>query len=110
MSSFPILATARPCSLGGEVRHLIGALGLWPPATSRRTPGTRRSDPGRGRCGGSRRAGLPHRGPPRPEPRSKRNHPLRSPSGETPDPLARLFARELAYGLTDHLLEAPDPV
>src|SRR5829696_976834 len=104
------LATLRPCALRAERKRPLRALRVSPPATSRHTPDTQTSAPGRGRSAGSRREGLPRRELPRPPPRSKRNPPLRSPSGETPDPLARLFARELANGLPDHLLEAPDPV
>src|SRR5215212_2231756 len=81
-----------------------------PPATSHRIPGTRTSARSRGRCADSRRGGLPRREPPRRGLRSTRNRPLRGPPGETPDPLARLFARQLTHRLPDHLLEAADPI
>src|SRR5215212_867146 len=104
------LTTPLPCALRAGRKRPLRAPRVSPPATSRRIPDTQTSAPGRGRCAGSRRGGLPRTEPPRPAPRSKRNRPLRSPSGEAPDPLARLFARELAHGLPDHLLEAPDSV
>src|SRR5688572_30140030 len=91
-------------------RRLVRVAKEAAPSTSRRIPGTRTSRRGGGRCACSRRGGPPRRRPPRRGLRSRRTHPLRGPPRETPDPLARLLAGELPYGLPDHLLEAADPI
>src|SRR5215213_638258 len=80
------------------------------PSTSRRIPDTRTSRRSEGRCACSRRGGPPRKRPPRRGQRSRRTHPLRGPPRKTPDPLARLLAGELPYWLSDHLLEAADPL
>src|SRR5215212_5400654 len=80
------------------------------PSTSRRIPGTRTSRRSEGRCACSRRGGPPRKRPPRRGQRSSRTHSLRGPPRKTPDPLARLLAGELPYRLSDHLLEAADPI
>src|SRR5215212_1713901 len=104
------LATPLPCALRARRRRLARAVRVSAPATSHRIPDTQRSSRSRARCADSRRGDPPRSGPPRQAPRSRRYPSLRSPSGETPDPLARLFTRELADRLPDHLLETPDPI
>src|SRR5215211_3095536 len=91
-------------------RRLLRAAEATASATSRRTPNPRTSRRDEGRCACSRRGGLPHRRPPRRGLRSRWTRALRGPPGQTPDPLARLLAGELSHGLSDHLLEAADPI